>query len=142
MMLLFSRVLPQMDFEVTQSGKPLLANFALVRFLPCVHHAVVLQGAGLHETLGANVTFVRTFARVRPHMGREVTQQSELLLANFASMRLLYRVHTAVVVQIGELSETLLAHFAFVHGHSPVCVHRWALRLHSFFHVLVQKFHW
>ena len=43
-MLLSSRVTSQMDFEVTQSGKPLLANFALVWFLSRVNQVVVLQG--------------------------------------------------------------------------------------------------
>ena len=60
------------------------------------------------ETLGANVAFKRTFARVRS----QVVFERSRYLANFAPMRLLSRVQHAVVLQGGQMSETLLANVA------------------------------
>ena len=71
------------------------------------------------ELLLAN--FALVFSCVRPHMGREITQQAELLLANFAPMQLLSHVHQVVVPQIGLIRETLLANVAFVWTFASVC---------------------
>ena len=105
-----------------------------MRLLTRVHHAVGLQVGGLGEAHLANVAFKRTFARVRPQMGREVgiavesllanfalvflrvrphmehevPQQAELLLANCAPMRLLSCVHHEVVLQGGDISVFIL----------------------------------
>ena len=75
------------------------ANVALVRLRSRVDFQMPFQVCGRDETLGANVTFVGTFARVRPQMLREGAQPGELFLANVAPMRFLSRVHHAVAVQ-------------------------------------------
>ena len=54
-------------------------------------------------------------------MGREITQQAELLLANFALMQLLSHVHQVVVPQGGLIREKLLANVAFVWTFASVC---------------------
>ena len=67
--------MPQLvRLEVGVLGEPLLANVALVRFLPRVDFQMRLQVVGLRKTFGAKVAFKRAFARVRPQMSLQVAQ--------------------------------------------------------------------
>ena len=91
---------PQLvGLEVGVLGEPLLANVALVRFLPRVDFQMRFQVVGLRKTFGAKVAFKRAFARVRPQMILQMFHPTEPLLANLALVRLLSRVHHAVVMQ-------------------------------------------
>ena len=75
-----------MEPEVGQSAELFLANVAPMRFLSRVHHAVVVQGRELHETLVANVTFVLPFAGVHPQMDLEIPQLAARHVANVATV--------------------------------------------------------
>ena len=91
------RVLQLVQLEVSELGEPSLANVALVRLLPLVEFQMHLQVGGLRETHGANVTFKRTFARVRPQVVFQVAQLfarlgAKIALVNQLSVSLLQRV--------------------------------------------------
>jgi hypothetical protein len=75
---------PQVGLEVDLKVEPLLADVALVRFLPSVDQVVPLEVAQLGEPLLADVALEGALAGMRPQVSFQVAQLTERLLANVA----------------------------------------------------------
>jgi hypothetical protein len=93
---------PQMCLEIGRAAESLLANAALVRFLPSVDQVVLLEVGQLGENLGADVALEGALAGMRPQVKFQVGQLAERLAANVAlvvhfSVLLLQRVRQRAV---------------------------------------------
>jgi hypothetical protein len=87
-------------------------NTTRVGPLPCVVPLVNGQTPFLGETLLANVTTVRFFFSMHPHVSLEVLRQGESLAAEIAHVRLLPGVHSHVRFEISAFRKLLSAHVA------------------------------
>jgi hypothetical protein len=74
----------QMGLEIGRAAEPLLANVALVRFLPSVDQVVPLEIGLDTEPLLADVALEGALAGMRPQVSFQVAQLTERLLANVA----------------------------------------------------------
>jgi hypothetical protein len=96
-------------------------NTTRVGPLPCVEPLVNGRTPFLGETLLANVTTVRFFFSMHPHVNLEVLRQRESLAAQIAHVRLLPGVHSHVPFEISAFRKLLSAHVANENSLSRRC---------------------